>query len=280
MPVSHEPSAEGFREFICTPFERSDAKSLALLEKLASRSPDTPAGPFGFFIEALVNVKISPREALHHWKKILNHKLRLERKLCRTVNIRTAAVDYCDQLGIANDPVQTPDAAPTVPQREEKGSASVRTPAPGWHLERLKEEMLRARRYKHALSAIILDADLSAIRESTAIDQTKDPLHGLVINIITREVRSVDILARHSDTLFLLILPNTNKREAIELACRLKKNIAVRIQRIPGISSAIPLTIAAGQCSKDDTAAGFIQRLENLAAAGKKKNCDMVFSLE
>ena len=141
--------------------------------------------------------------------------------------------------------------------------------------------MLRARRYKHALSAMLLDVDLSVIKDSPTAVQTKDKVLGIIIKIINKAVRTVDILARHSDNLFLLILPNTNKREALELAERLRENIGQRILKIPDFPGAIPLTIAVGQCcSKSESSAEFIQRLENLVASGRQKNPDMVYSLE
>jgi GGDEF domain-containing protein len=65
------------------------------------------------------------------------------------------------------------------------------------------------------------------------------------------------------------MLPNTNKREALELAERLKDNICQRTNRIPELSEGVPITIAVGQCTKDDTASDFIKRLEHLIQAGK-----------
>ena len=123
---------------------------------------------------------------------------------------------------------------------------------------------MRARRYKHALSIIMFDVDLR-----TAAAQTAEKVVAVIVKMVNKAVRTVDILARHSDNLFLLLLPNTNKREALELAERLKDNICQRTNRISGLSEGIPITIAVGQCTKEDTASDFIKRLEHLIQAGK-----------
>ena len=251
---------EGYEECIRTPLERADPRSFALVRKLLENTPDASASPFSFLIKALSSVMISPGEARGHWKKILEHKLRLELKLCRTVNIRTACVDYYDLLGIDTPPVaaQAAERKTAVTAQKTQAAPPERT---GLYQERLREEMMRARRYKHALSVILFDVDLGATTPEIA-----DKALTLIMKLINKAVRTVDIPARHADGCFLLMLPNTNKREALELAERLKNNICLRINRIPELSvQNVRVIIALGQCSKEDTAADFIKRLEHLA---------------
>jgi diguanylate cyclase (GGDEF)-like protein len=250
---------EGYEGLIRIPLERADPRSFALVRKLLENALNSPACPFSFLIKTLSSVEISPGEARGHWKKILGHKLRLELKLCRTVNIRTACIDYCDQLGI-----DTPPATAQVPEKKAAGTAQKTHAAPSeradLYQERLREEMMRARRYKHALSVILFDVDLGA-----AAPEVADKALTVIMNLINKIVRTVDIPARHTDGCFLLMLPDTNKREALELAERLKNNLCLRINRIPEISvHCVHVIIALGQCSKEDTAADFIKRLEYL----------------
>jgi len=280
---------EGYEELIRKPFEHADPRSFGLIRKLLEGAPDSPgACPFSFLIKALSAVSISQREARHHWKKIMEHKRRLELKLYRTVHIRTACIDYYDQLGIDAPFVSM---APAVQESAHDGktpgtsagilkktvSADDLLPERmSLYQERLKEEMMRARRYKHALSVIMFDVKLR-----TAAPEIADKALTIILKLINKAVRTVDILARHSDDLFLLMLPNTNKREALELAERLKNNICQRINQIPELSTeGIPLTIALGQCSKDDTAADFIKRLEHLVETGKRTTPAAICMLE
>jgi diguanylate cyclase (GGDEF)-like protein len=268
---------EGFDELLRNPLEKADPRSFSLVQKLLD-TPDIAGCPFSLLIKALSGIVISPREARNHWKKILEHKRRIEAKLSRNVNIRAAVIDYYDQLG-----VDAPAVSRVIPETDVAAKTTANAPlvklarkaaqsealperiaTPGFYQERLKEEMLRARRYKHALSVLMLYVDLQAIDAALG-----DKVLSIIVKIINRAVRTVDILGRHANDAFLLVLPNTNKREAMELADRLKKNIAERTSRLQGLATGVPLAIALGQCSKDVTAADFIKRLENLAAAEK-----------
>jgi diguanylate cyclase (GGDEF)-like protein len=247
---------DGYEELIRRPLEQSDPRSFALVRKLLDNAADAPAFPFSFLIRALSSAVISPGEAGVHWKKILEHKRRLELTLRRVVNIRTACIDYYDLLGIDTSP-----AAAQVAERKAAGTAQKTPERTSLYQERLREEMMRARRYKHALSVMLFDVDLG-----DAAPEIADKALTVIMKLINKAVRTVDIPARHTDGCFLLMLPNTNKREALELAERLKNNICLRINRIPELSiHSVRVIIALGQCSKEDTAADFIKRLERLA---------------
>jgi diguanylate cyclase (GGDEF)-like protein len=270
MTTSRPFSFNGYEDLIRKPLELSDPRSFEIIKKLLETAPTSAGtGPFSFLIQALSSVVISPREGLHHWKKIIEHKHRLELQLRRTLNIKTACIDYYDQLGV--DPSATAEPVPAAASTQ--GTRPAPQPLPalnGLYLNRLKEEMMRGRRYKHALSLILLAADLRKTSPETA-----DATLAMVVKLINKAVRTVDILARPSDDHFLLMLPNTNKREALELAERLNNSIR---QRLSG--EGIPLTIAVGQCSKEDTAADIVKRLERLADAGKQKNPAAIYTIE
>jgi diguanylate cyclase (GGDEF)-like protein len=315
MITSAQSHFEGYNELILKPLERHDERSFLMIQKLLNNGADFHTSLFGFLIEALSGITIAEREARNHWKKILEHKRRLELNVCRLVSIKTAVIDYYDQLGISPDTAameKTPPAASTPHYRNDGGSQHSfsaeerllyqfmkspdeklsgktadavdtlfeRLATPGYHQERFKEEMMRARRYKHALSAIMFDLNLQAISESSVSPETRDKTLSIIVKMINKTVRIVDILTRYSENHFLLILPNTNKREARELAERLKNNICERTIKIPGLSGGIPITLAVGQCSKDDTSVDFNKCLENLVESGKKKAPNTVYALE
>lgn len=313
MITSAQSYFDGYSEHIVKPLEKHDERSFLLVQKLLKNGASAGPTHFGFLIEALSGITIAEREARNHWKKILEHKRRLELKVSRLVSIKTAVVDYYDQLGIipdAEQPKKTPVSAASSPKENsvypnfsaedrllyqfmespnEKMSGKTtgtintlfeRLATPGYHQERFKEEMMRARRYKHALSAIMFDLDLKAISDASVSPEVQDKTLSIVVKMINKTIRTVDILTRYSENLFLLILPNTNKRESLELAERLKNNICERTIKIPGLSGGIPITLAVGQCSKDDTSADFNKRLENLVKSGKKKAANTVYALE
>ncbi|MCU0608626.1 MAG: diguanylate cyclase [Chitinispirillaceae bacterium] len=257
MTVRPAFSFEGYQELILKPFEKSDPKSLGTIHRLLHTFPAPHSNPFGYLIKSLSDTTISRQESRGHWKSILEHKRNLESTLARTVHIRTATVDYYDLLGIMTDSVH--DLLPEKSPDQQTLAAD-----PEYHLERLKKEMMRAKRYKHALSVIMVKVNQQAIVELPAAEKTRDAVMSIIVKVIDKAVRTVDILARHTDSMFLLILPNTNKREAVELAGRLRNGIRQRTARLPELSDNMPVAFAVGQCVKEDSSIDFIRRLENL----------------
>jgi diguanylate cyclase (GGDEF)-like protein len=266
MPMPPATVFIGYEELIRKPLEQADPRSFTLVRSLLEKAPGSPGtSPFSYLIKAISSVVISPQEAQNHWKKIMGHKRQLELKLCRTVAITTAVIDYFNQLGIDSPLVsaaeRTVNGAGPSPSHPEPGADGSHAGGTSSHQERLREEMLRAKRYKHALSVVLFNIDPGPTEPGVA-----EKALAVTMKLINKTVRTVDFLSRHTHGCFLLILPNTNKREALELAERLENNICQRVKRIPELSSEnVRITIALGQCTKEDTAAGFIKRLEHLA---------------
>ena len=172
MSTSKSPPLDEYEELIRTPFEGSDERSFALMQKILA-AHSTPANNIcSFLIEFFTGITITAKDAKGHWKKAINHKRSLESRLGRTVGIKVTLLDYFDQLGVSIEAAPSAAADTAIgqqpvlctepsnsPKPEKKGaisSAPVKQPpvvetAKGGDFERLKEEMLRARRYKHAL---------------------------------------------------------------------------------------------------------------------------------
>ena len=153
-----------------------------------------------------------------------------------------------------------------------------KTAAPCLHIEKLKEEMQRSRRYKHALAAILLDVDEFQKINETHSSQTADRILAVIVKIIKKTIRNVDILARCGSDRFLLILPNTNRREALELAERLRVNVSTRTARIEGVPAGVTITLSAGQSSQEISSSDFMRRLENALIEGKKKQTNKIWA--
>lgn len=86
-------------------------------------------------------------------------------------------------------------------------------------------ELERAKRYRHALSLIILDVDFyKSINDEyghIAGDETLKAISG----ICTQSLRSVDIIGRYGGEEFLIFLPETGLKEALQTAERIRSNI-------------------------------------------------------
>src|ERR1035441_2951449 len=95
----------------------------------------------------------------------------------------------------------------------------------GYFLERLKEERLRAERYHRLLSLVILDIDhFKKYNDSNGHPAGNEVLKKIAI-ILKQEAREVDIVARYGGEEMVVVLPETSRRRATELAERIRQRI-------------------------------------------------------
>jgi diguanylate cyclase (GGDEF)-like protein len=269
--MNQELPFAGFQEFIRDPLASADQRSFTLIKRCFIEDPSGPSHPFATLIRKLTGNPVPHDEALTCWKQILKHKISLQQKLGRTVGIQTAAIDYFEY----QSPVEMLFRIPAVVISEKihaaPGSVSETLYAQdGYHFEKLKEEMLRAKRYKHALSVIMLDID-SSRNDTTGPAQPpiSDKVFATIVNIIKKTIRTVDFLSRISDFRFFLILPNTNQREARELAERIRTQIFQRTSRISSLPEGINSLLSVGQSDDNDTSIDFMKRIERLLDEAK-----------
>ncbi len=274
---------EGFKHLVRDPLETDDPTSFDRVKSIFLDSPGAPNDPFCLLIQRLTGKIYRGREAREHWQRILSHKENMQAKLGRRVSINVTAADYFEVIGNPKSQTGQDGALGTLESLDggiNREEWITRLYAPGHHVEKLKEEMLRAKRYKHALSAILLDVDEFHRINQDFSYRVGDEILTVIVKIIKKVIRAVDILTRYSGDCFLLVLPNTNKREASELAERLRSNIQERTSRIKGLSSGVTVTLAVGQSSKEDKSAEFIKSLQNTLEEGKDQGGNAVYVCE
>lgn len=274
--MENEFTFDGFKELIQRPLEQSDSRSFELVKKICSEE-DSAEHPFSSIIQKLTGRQFNNREATIRWRHILENKTSLEKALSRTVGIQSAAFDYFEQQSFPESLFKTSEQKKIgqVLKHDEEWIEKIHSP--GYYLEKLKEEILRSKRYNHALSSIMLEIDdFNKIIESTDAKFSEKVLT-LIIKIIKKTIRTVDIISRYSGERFLLILPNTNKREASELAERLRQNVSERTKRIEGFPTGATITLSVSQCLKEDSSVEFLKRLESTLEKGKNQSTNSVY---
>ena len=90
----------------------------------------------------------------------------------------------------------------------------------------LKNETLRASRYKHDLSVFMLDIDYFKSINDTHGHLNGDEVLYTFANILQNSIRNSDYVARYGGEEFFIILPETSLTKAKELAERLRSKIA------------------------------------------------------
>ena len=130
-------------------------------------------------------------------------------------------------------------------------------------LERFKEELNRANRFNQDLGLIVLDLD-----KFKSINDTYGHLYGdfvlkQVSNIISDNVRTIDVVGRYGGEEFSVLLVNTNIEDCEPMAQRIVDNIAQNTFLKDGIASNI--TISAGMAgfpSHSDQIKGLIDKAD------------------
>lgn len=93
-------------------------------------------------------------------------------------------------------------------------------------LRRLKEEVDRAKRIQYPLSVAMIDLDNFKLVNDTYGHQTGDEVLIQVSQILSESCRSTDVLGRYGGEEFIVIMPDTNDRDAALLLERIQKCVA------------------------------------------------------
>ncbi len=92
--------------------------------------------------------------------------------------------------------------------------------------KRLKEELARAKRYKHQLSLVLIDVDLFHNVNEVFGEKTGDYILMRVANVILNNTRTTDVVFRFEANRFAVVLPITNEAGAFYEAERIRSAVA------------------------------------------------------
>jgi diguanylate cyclase (GGDEF)-like protein len=128
--------------------------------------------------------------------------------------------------------------------------------------EILEVELTRASRYQHPLSLIILDLDSFKEYNDKWGHPAGDVRLREVANLLRLNVREPDVAARYGGEEFAIILPDTSKRGAMQLAERLRHSATGSAPERSEDSSPIPgYTLSLGVATFPDDAASIEELL-------------------
>jgi len=146
-------------------------------------------------------------------------------------------------------------------------------------IEKLGEEIKRAKRYNSELSLIICDLDFfKEINDSYGHDIGDRVLEAIATRI-KESLRDIDIVGRYGGDEFLIILPETNLKGAKQIAERIRQLISkvkVYINNSIKIKTTASLGIAKFNPIKEDIKS-FIKRADNALYMAKGKGRNRVY---
>ena len=194
----------------------------------------------------LADLSVPEAKASATFKSLILHRERMIAALKRPVGIKTAAMDYLENIERALK-IKDDDDSPTYTQLTQMAFTDQLTGMANYRFftQRLREEIKRCERYGHLLS--LLMADLDHFKKFN--DQYGHPAGNKALQQVARtlyaEVRDTDLLARYGGEEFALILPHTTQAEAVGLAERIRMRIESAEMPVDGRNS-VKLTICLG----------------------------------
>ncbi len=118
--------------------------------------------------------------------------------------------------------------------------------------ERFQNELRRAQRYQHPLSAIMADIDHFKNYNDTHGHLAGDAILRQVADLLRTTVRETDAVARYGGEEFLILLPETSKGAAIEVAEKIRAAVQARAFPFADTQPGGGLTLSLGVATFSD----------------------------
>ena len=151
---------------------------------------------------------------------------------------------------------------------------------------RTEEEISRARRYDMQLSMLLLDIDHFKIVNDNYGHQIGDRVLMSLGQMLFREVRDTDIVARYGGEEIAVLAPHTSVASAIELAERLRRSVEKSIM-VPANEyekrQAISITVSIGVAGLDKEVVdhqSLIHRADNALYGAKQQGRNRVVDFD
>mgnify|MGYP006266355315 CR=1 FL=1 len=144
-------------------------------------------------------------------------------------------------------------------------------------LERAQQEISRSRRLGHPLSLVVMDIDRFKQVNDQHGHQAGDRVLADLSSGVLRALRSHDVVGRVGGEEFYLLLPESDRRACIDIAERLRADIAGR--RVTINSSAVWVTASLGcaELRPDDELDTLIHRADHRMYEAKNAGRNRVF---
>jgi diguanylate cyclase (GGDEF)-like protein len=148
-----------------------------------------------------------------------------------------------------------------------------------YFMQRLREEMSRARRNQYPLSLALMNIDYLGVTSSTPPQVRTEVLRRVVV-LLKQHLREEDLVARLNGTVFAVLLPDLSGEEAKETIQKLQTRMTWTPFEMENTGIKVNLNgmagVAAYQCngtSHDELIAKASQALEEAETAGLGKIC-------
>ena len=180
------------------------------------------------FFKILINLEIPEEEAQKCLKEIIKHKQKMTITLKRNIGFRVALLDYFVNINkqLVNPKIieiKIFEATAKLALLDELTMLYNRR----FFNNCLEKEFSRAKRHKQCLSLFLFDIDdFKAINDNHS-HIMGDKVLAAIGQTLMQNIRREDFACRYGGEEFILVLPETHKEGALELAIRIKEAIAL-----------------------------------------------------
>jgi diguanylate cyclase (GGDEF)-like protein/PAS domain S-box-containing protein len=140
----------------------------------------------------------------------------------------------------------------------------------------LNKEVLRARRYNHALSLAIFDIDLFKKINDTYGHKKGDVILQKLCRLVSRNIRELDCFARWGGEEFVIIFPELTLENALIVTEKLRVTIS-QYEIEPNLY--ITCSFGVTECSVSDSIEDLFQRIDNSLYKAKSNGRNRIESL-
>ena len=147
-------------------------------------------------------------------------------------------------------------------------------------MPRLDRAIGESRQRRLPLSVLFLDLDHFKRINDTHGHAVGDACLGAVTEVIRSEMQPEQSLGRIGGEEFLLLLPGAARRQARDLAERIREQVALRCAEVQGAPVALTLSIGVVECQPADNTASLLQRADEAMYQAKHEGRNRVVVLD
>ncbi|MFT4578365.1 MAG: diguanylate cyclase (GGDEF)-like protein [Nitrospinales bacterium] len=223
------------REKIIESLSSNEDGSLNIFNSIASLEKKEGEQVYNILLNVLTQLEFSPEDAKKNWKRIVEHKEKLEAKLGHAISLMTAVCYYFSDV---EKNINTP-AIIELKMLEETKKQSHSDGLTGlfnrrYFDEALQGEMNRVQRYNGCFSVFFIDLDNFKKLNDTYGHQAGDLTLKVVADILRNMKRTEDTACRYGGEELVLILPETEKMNALVIAERIRKKVEEAVLEFEG----------------------------------------------